>query len=139
MARFLLAVFLGTMLLVSNPATASDYGILFGGWSYHLDRDREYNESHRMVGVSYKNLSLVYFRNSYDKVSWGLGYSTDPVVEYKGFEVGGYIAAWTGYKDQGWSIAMPVIAPYIRKDFGPVRATVMTVIEVTTFNLEWRF
>lgn len=57
-----LVCYLVLILFVSTPTHASD--IIVGGWSYHKDRDKQYNEQHDTFGYSQDGWNVVWYNNS---------------------------------------------------------------------------
>lgn len=73
-----------------QPVAANDdISVLFGGWSYHTDRQfdvtyndgvtfkekRAFNEDHNMIGIEYNDFVLATFNNSYYHQSVLIGYN----------------------------------------------------------------
>jgi hypothetical protein len=121
-------------MLMLPALAAADCSILFGGWSYHADREQDYNETHDMIGVQCRGVSAMKFTNSYDKEAYGVGYdytwrTFGPVA------VGAYAAVWTGYRDA----LTPVGGLRARYTIGRFSVVATTALAVTTAHLEWRF
>ena len=133
-------ILIASMIAISSQAAIAEESfcdrLLFGGWSYHYDRSKGYNENHQIVGIQCKNVSVMRFKNSGGNTSIGVGYEYMP-FDYKGFEFGGYGGLWTGYKK--WPIAKPVAGARVRYNAGP--AAIVTTIgpDVTAIHLEFKF
>ena len=66
------------LLLIGNTK-ADEVTIYLGGWSEHyniVDKDNknQFNGSHNIIGIKYKNILLSKFKNSYYKNSYLLAY-----------------------------------------------------------------
>lgn len=106
--------------------------LMLGAWSYHLDRTRDWNESHHMVGVTCDRWSAMTFRNSHDRESYGIGYEYPLSGAFSA-----YAGVWTGYED--WEYGRPVGGLRARYSAGRFGLVVTTAIEVTTVHFEVSF
>lgn len=135
MTRNFKAFLLG-LILIFGVATCANAGVLekepvgefsviLGGWSkHHKDEDKDYNESHNMIGLEYKDVIIVKFDNSFDDNSVMLAYSPElgdllPFdSKLNGLLTYGYTAGVvTGYHDGAHK---PFILPKIAMDYGRV-------------------
>lgn len=83
---------------LSLPAKADDLSIFLGGWSKHINHKKEYNETHNMITVQYKNIMFSpYYKNSYGDASQYLGYYND-LYKYESFKVWYTAGFVNGYK-----------------------------------------
>lgn len=123
----------------SEADVCKENNIAFGGWSYH-STGGDYNQDHKMIGLTCDNWSVINFTNSHYKDSWGVGYTTDPFYNKWGVNVGFYVAAWSGYKDKTGlkSDIVPVGGFRFSKDIKRFRIAVTTAIFVHTLHFEWR-
>lgn len=69
--------------------------IYLGGWSYHVDAEFDYNESHNMVAIEYENIVFGSFKNSFDEDTYLLGYHWYKDVD--DFRIGGMGLLTHGY------------------------------------------
>lgn len=98
----------------------SDVSLMLGGWSTHLS-DYEYNETHDLVALEYRNVIAARFNNSFGRESYALGYNfkySDPIGP---IQVGVYAGAVRGYRgcfdDEGSTTNIcPLVAPYLAFD-----------------------
>jgi len=139
--RLTFAALVGLIIVLAicwQPAQAEPLcdRVIFGGWSYHADREYDYNETHDMIGIQCHGVSAMRFTNSYGDEAYGIGY--DWVGYRKGpVELGAYAGVWTGYDD--YDYGMPVGGVRARVNVGPAALVVTTAVEVSTLHLEWRF
>lgn len=133
MAKWLVFV---TLVFLGTPALSDDWKLLGGGWSHHLNKSKNPNETHNMVGIQYNGVSFIKFENSEYHEAYGLGYEYLP-WSYGPVNVGGYAALWTGYRD--YSIARPVAGLRATVDLtNRFSVSVTSAVSVTTVHLEWR-
>lgn len=122
--------------------TAATCALLLSGFSYHLDRSVDWNESHEIQGVACGNVSVMAFKNSYGERSLGLGYDLTAWQSGNGrLELGAYGAIWTGYEVEGWAGGVRPIAG-ARATWNVTRhlSVVGTTAGVlTAVHLEWSF
>lgn len=71
--------------------------LYLGAWSKHFNSEREYNESHNLVGINYKSWVAGRLDNSYDRETWFVGY--DLRWSYKGVHAGVMATVTRGYTD----------------------------------------
>ena len=123
-----------TALLLAPAIATADCSLLFGGWSYHADRSKEYNETHDMLGIQCNGISAMKFTNSYHREAYGVGY--DYVWRSFGrVDVGAYAALWTGYEEA----ATPIGGLRARVNVGRFAVVGTTAGAVSTLHLEYRF
>ena len=61
--------------LLGHPANDSIY---LGMWSYHVINDDEsYQNTHNLIGVTYKGVFAGTFENSHDNRTWAVGFQRD--------------------------------------------------------------
>lgn len=122
--------------LAAPSALADCDRLIFGGWSYHYDRSRDYNEDHRMIGIQCQGVSVMRFKNSGGNTSVGVGYEHMPYT-LGNAEFGAYVGAWTGYDD--WPVAMPVAGVRVRYNFKHMGLALTVGPVVSAIHLEYRF
>ncbi len=125
--------------------------ISMDAWSKH-HISGEFNEHHEAIGLQCDSWSLLYFKNSYykagrvgskarhDERSLGLGWHYK-WREFGPVRVDGYLAAWTGYYDQGVTGEgiIPVAAPRISTSIGGLEFALLPTPYVTVLQVGWRF
>lgn len=150
-------VLIALALLVQCGQAASDEPcqesmfVSADAWSKHLIGG-DFNEHHEAIGLECNQWSMLYFKNSHykagrvgsearhDKRSIGLGRN----IKWRQFgpvHVDGYLAAWTGYYDQGVTNAgiIPVAAPRISANFHGVELAILPTPYVVVFQVGYRF
>lgn len=83
--------------LYSNDSKAGDFSVITGGFSYHYDRDYDYNESHDLLGLCYKKTCIASYKNSYNVKSY-LAYSSIDLMQYGKLNVNIKYGLMGGYK-----------------------------------------
>lgn len=83
------------LLLISSGAAALDVTIPIG--SYHFDRDKNWNESNTGIGLVYKDYTAGYYKNSYYKDTFYVGYRWRPLSWGEHVKAGLTVALATGY------------------------------------------
>lgn len=71
--------------------------IFLGQFSYHFNREYDWNEQHNSIGVEYNRMFLIHFDNSYYDESTAIGYH--PSFIWNRIEFGAKIGVVKGYKD----------------------------------------
>lgn len=88
--------------------------LLLGQFSYHFNRDYDYNESHNLIGIEYNRYFIAHFENSYGHDSVVVGYRF--VRPYRSIELGLKLGAVHGYKDRFSWWNNEEVAPFILLD-----------------------
>lgn len=126
-----------TLAALAAPVVQADCDrLIFGGWSYHYDRSKDYNENHQMIGIQCQGVSVMRFKNSTGSTSVGVGYEHMPYT-WGNAEAGAYVGAWTGYDD--WPVAMPVAGARVRYNFEYMGLSLTVGPVVSAIHLEYRF
>lgn len=102
------------LLLLSPWAVADSLNLMVGCWSYHTDRDSDYNETNKCLGLQYAGYTALYFKNSEGGDSFAVAKNYEyPWTEHLsyGFKVG----AVTGYQRAD---VLPTVLPYVSTHFG---------------------
>ncbi|QEG09105.1 antimicrobial peptide resistance and lipid A acylation protein PagP [Aeromonas phage 4_4572] len=95
-------VLLWLMFFLSWSVAASEASIIFGGVSYHFNRQYEYHETNPSIGIEYKGFSAIYVaQNSVEKKSIQLTY-THNFIEESWYSVGVRAGFASGYKQGDW-------------------------------------
>lgn len=125
--------FIFTALLALAGSVGADNGpaLLVGAWSYHLNRSVEYNESHDLIGIRYRDFSVIKFTNSDYRESYGVGRFI-PVTTWRGVALGAYVGAWTGYDEP----VRPVVGATATVRWGPLSAVLTSAVLVNTLHFE---
>ena len=125
-----------SLALALSPAVyAKELDLVVGGFSYHSDRDADYNEVHDNIGLEYDDWTVFYYRNSNRRSSVFLGKSTEGSCYASWLCSGLSYGIISGYSDK----YIPVVLPKLRVDLGPVAADIHTVPGVVTqiqFNVQ---
>lgn len=138
--------FTGLLLIclsIPNLAYAcSSNSLILGGWSYHLNRDTDYNEVHQGVGFSCDHWSVMRFKNSYHRDSVGIGYETDSLWRNRYLDISLYVGAWSGYYDKSSAViggVIPVGGIRLARQFLQMRVVLTSTVSVNYFHIEWMF
>ncbi len=102
------------LLPYSTQANNSNIEFTLGSWSHHINAKAEYNQQHNTLGIQYKNIEAMTFKNSYSIQSYSLGYSwqTELIEKWVYAGIGG--GAVYGYGDiQGYNTITPYISPFV--------------------------
>lgn len=134
-------------LLTSSVALASDEtaSIHFGGFSHHLNNNKDYNNNNKILAVEYKNVVVGTFDNSFDDQSYLIGYNfhsnwldlqfgivTGLVYGYDKDDVSKSVLLW------GTNL-MPLIFPYVTYTKYDIQPTAGIFGEAATLLFKYKF
>lgn len=125
-------------LATCQPANAQTH-LYAGAWSKHLLTDDDYNETHNLAAVEHKRAFSGYFKNSYDRDSFAVGYSA---IEGRSgdFEAKLILGAVYGYTtcygdDSGPKRVCPLAVPMVSYTKYRVQPTLMLMGEAVAFSV----
>ena len=118
-------VLIGMLLIASSGECKAETDILLGQWSYHYNRNYDFNETHNLVGIDTGNWVVARFKNSYDRTSYTALRSFD--TGWMGTRIA--VGASTGYKDIYGYDLVPVVM--LNKSIGHVDINFIPIVGVT--------
>lgn len=121
-------VILGMMLALLPDARAGDLYVSPGGFSYHADRSKGYNEVNHGLSLTYRAddelaYSAGFFGNSLHRRAWFAAARWTP-AQLGVLRAGALLGVVTGYEAAGGG-PIPVALPAVAADIGPVDVTVI--------------
>lgn len=134
----LLLLFVMAWLIFRPTAASAEEAkceAVLGGWSYHQDRERNYNETHDTIGLECNDWMLITYNNSLSNRSIFVGRSIES--SDTGFSYGVQYGLINGY-DHGSSSPYPIAFPKVSYNmaWGGVDVLVMPGV-VTYANLKF--
>ncbi len=65
----------GFFLMIFSSVTfaSADLEVYLGAWTYHFDRDGDYNQTNDLIGFEYKKWMVYHFENSFNDESVFIG------------------------------------------------------------------
>lgn len=126
------------VLLFYTPTIFAEDSLVLGGFSYHNNRDKGYNETHYTTGIEYNDFLLMYYYNSNKDHSIVLGkyqYLFD-----KGWLKAGVLAGVvTGYSEDSPVLAILPTFTFAGKQWAVDVVSVPSVVTYAQFRLKTNF
>lgn len=121
-----IGIIFGILVGLSFPKECkAETDILLGQWSYHYNRDYQFNETHNLVGIDTGDWIVARFKNSYSRTSF---------TAMRAFDTGWFgtrlaIGASTGYEDIYGYKAVPVVL--LNKQIGNIDINFIPIVGIT--------
>jgi hypothetical protein len=126
-------ILIGIIVFCTSVFTYSEevqIDVIAGGWSYHNNRVKDYNETQESIGLKYNDYLLLRYRNSIDNESIVIGKYLHHYSYNENIKLGAIVAAVTGYNSSG---AVPTYLPTLMLDGDRLATDIVILPGVVTY------